>query len=226
MFYNEEKTIKMCEEDPSLIFELMREGHFGLVEELLDKGKVDINTLDDASNDVITRLLRAKQYPLVLKYMKNKKWDVNHQNIDGNTFAHYLVSINYVNVLEIIKELKKNKNFIPNIKNNKNETILDKSINENYIYTTLKILEDKRFDSIDITSFKKIVKTYIENPAYGRYSKLDNLTFIVNTLEEKEKLLPNVKSLVDEIRDNMEVIKRDILKNKFHSLEGLIKEFV
>ena len=187
MFYNEEKTIKMCEEDPSLIFELMREGHFEFVEKLLDKQVVDINTLDEASNDVITRLLRAKQYRLVLKYMKKKTWDVNHQNIDGNTFAHYLVSINYVNVLETIKELKKNKKFIPNIKNKKDETILDKSINENYIYTTLKILEDKRFDSIDVASFQKLVKTYIKNPAYGRHSKLDNLTFIVNTLEEKEK---------------------------------------
>lgn len=226
MFYNEEKTIKMCEEDPSLIFELMREGHFGLVEELLDTEKVDINTLDEASNDVVTRLLRARQYRLVLKYMKKKKWDVNHQNIDGNTFAHYLVSINYVNVLEIIKELKKNRKFSPNIKNKKDETILDKSINENYIYTTLKILEDKRFDNIDIASFKRLVKTYIKNPAYGRYSKLENLTFIVNTLEEKDKLLPNVKNLIDEISDNMEIIKKDIQKNKFRSLEGLINEFV
>ncbi len=226
MFYNEEKTIKMCEEDPSLIFELMREGHFEFVEELLDKQVVDINTLDESSNDVITRLLRAKQYHLVLKYMKKKTWDVNHQNIDGNTFAHYLVSIHYVQVLEIIKELKKNRKFKPNIKNKKDETILDKSINENYIYTTLKILEDKRFHNIDVTSFQKLVKTYIKNPAYGRHSKLDNLTFIVNTLEEKDKLLPNVKSLVDEISDNMEIIKTDILKNKFRRLEGLINEFV
>ena len=37
---------------------------------------------------------------------------------------------------------KKNKDFLPNIKNNKGETILDKSINDNYIYTTVKILED------------------------------------------------------------------------------------
>ena len=158
--------------------------------------------------------------------MKKKTWDVNHQNIDGNTFAHYLVSIHYVQVLEIIKELKKNRKFKPNIKNKKDETILDKSINENYIYTTLKILEDKRFHNIDVTSFQKLVKTYIKNPAYGRHSKLDNLTFIVNTLEEKDKLLPNVKSLVDEISDNMEIIKTDILKNKFRRLEGLINEFV
>ena len=48
----------------------------------------------------------------------------------------------------------------------------------------------------------------------------------MNTLEEKDKLLPNVKSLVDEISDNMEIIKTDILKNKFRRLEGLINEFV
>ena len=51
--------------------------------------------------------------------MKKKEWDVNHQNLDGNTFAHYLVSINYVAVLDIIKQLRKNKNFLPNIKNKK-----------------------------------------------------------------------------------------------------------
>ena len=32
--------------------------------------------------------------------------------------------------------------FLPNIKNNKGETILDRSINGNYIYTTVKILEE------------------------------------------------------------------------------------
>ena len=102
------------------------------------------------------RLLKRGQYELVLKHMKNKKLNINHQNYDGDTFAHILVSINYVNVLEIIKALVKNKEFLPNIKNNMGETILDKSINDNYIYTTVKILEDKRFNNIDIVSFKNL----------------------------------------------------------------------
>ena len=162
----------------------------------------------------------------VLKYMKNRDWDVNHQNYDGNTFGHYLASINYVNVLDIIKQLKKNKDFSPNIKNKKGETLLDKSINENYIYTTLKILEDKRFNNIDIVSFKKIFDTYITSSSYGKYSKFDNLKSIVNSLEKKDSLLPNVRELVEELSNNMDIIKKEIMTNKYRRLEYMINEFV
>ena len=224
MFYDEEKAIKACEEEPSLIFELIKEGHFEVVDKILSKKKVSINTCDDAGNDVITKLLKVKQYDLVLKYMKKKEWDVNHQNYDGNTFGHYLASINYVHVLEIIKQLKKNKDFSPNIKNKKGETLLDRSINENYIYTTLKILEDKRFNCIDISSIKRMFDTFINNSKYGKYSKYDNLKSIVSSLEKKE-LLPNVEGLVESINDNMDVIKNEMMKNKFQSLEYMIDSF-
>mgnify|MGYP000599229874 CR=1 FL=1 len=40
----------------------------------------------------------------------------------------------YLDVMEIIKQLLKNIKFIPNIRNKKGQTILDKSINNNYIY--------------------------------------------------------------------------------------------
>ena len=226
MFYDEIKAIKACEEDPSLIFELIREGHFEIVDKLLYKKIVSINEIDAAGNDVLTKLLKVKQYDLVLKYMKNKEWDVNHQNYDGNTFGHYLATINYVKVLDIIKQLKKNKDFSPNIKNKNGETLLDKSINENYIYTTLKILEDKRFNNIDIVSFKKIFDTYITSSSYGKYSKFDNLKSIVSSLEKKDSLLPNVQGLVEEISNNMDLIKKEMMKNKFQRLEYMINEFV
>lgn len=226
MFYDEIKAMKACEEDPSLIFELIKEEHFDLVDKLLSKKLVSINEVDNAGNDVLTRLLKAKKYDLVLKYMKNKEWNVNHQNYDGNTFGHYLASINYVKVLDIIKQLKKNKEFSPNIRNKNGETLLDKSINENYIYTTLKILEDKRFNNIDIISFKKIFDTYVTSPSYGKYSKFDNLKSIVNSLEKKDSLLPNVQELVEEISNNMDSIKNEIMKNKYQRLEYMIKEFV
>ena len=224
MFYDEEKAIKACEEEPSLIFNLIKEGHFEVVDKILSKKKVSINTCDDAGNDVVTKLLKVKQYDLVLKYMKKKEWNVNHQNYDGNTFGHYLASINYVHVLEIIKQLKKNKDFSPNIKNKKGETLLDRSINENYIYTTLKILEDKRFNCIDILSIKKMFDTFINNSKYGKYSKYDNLKSIVSSLEKKE-LLPNVEGLVESINDNMDIIKNEMMKNKFQSLEYMIDSF-
>ena len=224
MFYDEEKTIKACEENPALIFELIREEHFELVDKLLSKKKVNLNTTDSSGNDVVTRLLKAKSFDLVLKYMKNKEWNINHQNNEGNTFAHYLVSINYVYVVDIIKAIRRRKDFIPNLKNEKNETILDKSINENYIYTTLKILEDKRFNNIDVVSFKKLFNAYIKSSYYGKYSKLNNLQIIIGSLSKKDVLLPNMKQLLDEIKDNMDQIKTEIMSNKSKSLEKIIKK--
>lgn len=226
MYYDVEKAIKACEEEPSLIFKYIREEKKEVVDKLLTKRKISVNFCDEAGNDVITRLLKAKQYELVLKFMKNKEWDVNHQNYDGNTFGHYLASINYVNVLEIIKQLKKNKEFSPNIKNKKGETLLDKSINENYIYTTLKILEDKRFNSIDVISFKKIFDTYIGNSKYGKYSKCDNLKSIINSLSKKESLLPNLAELVETLSKNMELIQKELMMNRCKRVEYMINEYV
>ena len=224
MFFDEAKAVKACEEDPSLIFELIKEEHFELVDKILSKKKVSVNVVDRAGNDVVTRLLKARQYDLVLKYMKKKEWDVNHQNLDGNTFAHYLVSINYVAVLDIIKQLRKNKNFLPNIKNKKGESILDKSINDNYIYTTVKILEDSRFNNIDVVSFKHLYDTYIKSNKYGKYSKLTNLEVIVNNLTEKS-LLPRMEKLIEFIKTNFEIIKQEVLNSqKSTQIDVIIKD--
>ena len=221
MFYDEAKAIKACEEEPQLIFELIKEEHFELVDFLLTKEKVDINVCDELGNNVLVRLLKKGQYDLVLKHMKNKKWDVNHQNNEGNTFAHILVLYNYVNVLEIINQLRKNRNFMPNIKNNKGETILDKSINDNYIYTTIKILEDKRFNNIDVISFKNLYDTYIKTNNYGKYTKLTNLQIILDNLEEKS-LLPNMERLVNQVLEKFEIIKQEVINNKTNELDSII----
>ena len=213
MFYDVDKTMRAVEEEPSLIFELIKEGHIDLVDRLLKRKKVDINTCDDAGNSVLVRLLRHGDYDVVLNHMGNKDWDVNHQNLDGNTFAHYLVSINYVNVMEIIKKLTKNKDFLTNIKNNKGETILDKSINDNYIYTTVKVLEDSRFDNIDVVSFKNLYDTYIKSNRYGKYSKINNLEVILDSLTEKD-LLTRMKKLVGFIQNNFDKIKEEVLTSQ------------
>jgi len=224
MFYDEDKAMLACEEDPSLIFELIKEEHFDTVDKLLSKHKIDINVCDESGNDVLVRLLKKGQYELVLKHMKNKDWDINHQNNDGNTFAHILVLINYINVMEIIKQLKKNKNFLPNIKNNKGETILDRSVNSNYIYTTVKILEDRRFNSIDIASFKKIYDTYVKTNKYGKYTKLANLEIIMDSLEEKE-LVPRMTKLVNYFKNDYTDIKDEVINNnKMNKMDTIINK--
>ena len=221
MFYDITQAITACEEDPVLIFEAMKEGHFDLVDTLLVKKHVNINTTDENGDDVLSRLLKYGAYDLVLKHMKNKEWDVNHQNKDGDTFAHILVSIDYKKVAQIIQKLKKNKNFMPNIQNIRGETILDKSINDNYIYTTVKILEDERFTNIDIVSFKNLYDTYIKTNNYGKYSRLSNLEIIVDNLEDKP-LLPSMEKIIKFIQTNFDVIKEEIFNNKKGTMDEMI----
>ena len=224
MFYNETKAIELVEEDPSLVFELIKEGHIQFVDMLLKKKIVDINICDEAGNNILVRLLKCGAYDVVLQHMGNKDWNINHQNLDGNTFAHVLVSINYVNVIDIIVKLKRNKEFLPNIKNNRGETILDKSINDNYIYTTVKILEDSRFNNIDIVSFKHLYDTYIKSNKYGKYSKLTNLEMIVNNLTDKN-LLPRMEKLVQIIKSNFDIIKEEVLHNqKSSKMDAIIHD--
>ena len=223
MFYDETTAIKNCEEEPSLIFELINENHKEVVDIILAKKKININTTNYDGNDILQALLKKGWYDLVEKNMKNKDWDINHQNNNGDTFAHILVSIKYLDIINIINILLKNNKFIPNIRNKKGETILDKSINEKYIYTTIKILEDKRFNNIDLVSIRKLFDSYIKNNNYGTYSKLNNLDAIVTNLIEKE-LLPTVNKVLEEITGNLEIIKEQFMYNKFTFLDSVIYE--
>lgn len=225
MFYNEEQAIKACSDEPSLIFILIKEGHKDLVDKILSKKLVDINILDSDGNDVITRMLRKSWYDLVYKYMKRKEWNVNNQNIEGNTFSHYLVTVKYLDVMEIIKELIKNKSFMPNIINKQGESILDRSLHNNYIYTTIKILEDERFNTIDIMSFKTLYEKYIKNNQYGTYSKINNLEIIMDSLADK-KLIPRMTKLIQVINKNFDEIKGEAINNQVTKLDYLINGLI
>ena len=221
MFYDEQQAFDACSEDPLLIFTLIKLGHFEVVEALLEKNKVDVNLCDSVGNDVIVRLLKAKQYELVLKLMKKRSWDVNHQNVDGDTFGHILALDNSVSALTLVAQLTKKKNYLPNIRNNKGETIFDRAVNNNYMMTAFKILEDKRFNNISVLSFKRLCRASIKNVYYGKYSKLNNLEVIVGSLGKKE-LVPSMQNLVNKINDNLDEIKSELMGNSYSVLEGII----
>ena len=221
MFYSEQQVVDACTGEPSLVFNVIKNGDFEVIERLLDENKLNVNVCDGVGNDLVTRLLKSKQYDLVIEVMKKRNWDVNHQNIEGNTFGHILVLDNSVGALRVMEQLIKKKNFTPNIKNNKGETMLDRAINNNYIYTVFKILEDKRCNDIDLITFKKLYKTCIRNSYYGIYSKLNNLEVIVDNLDKKE-LEPDVRKIIDIINDNMEYIKTEIMRNRSSILENII----
>jgi hypothetical protein len=221
MFYSEQQVVDACTGEPSQIFNVIKTGEFEIIEKLLNENRLNVNVCDGVGNDVATRLLKAKQYDLVIEVMKKRNWDVNHQNVEGNTFGHILVLDNSVGALRVMEQLIKKKNFTPNIKNNKGETMLDRAINNNYIYTVFKILEDKRCNDIDLITFKKLYKTCIRNSYYGIYSKLNNLEVIVDNLDKKE-LEPDVRKIIDVINDNMEYIKTEIMRNRSSILENII----
>ena len=221
MFYDERQAIEKCEEEPSQIFNLIDEGHLELVDKILRKRNTDINIVNENEDDILSYLLKKNHYDLVLKHMKKKDWNVNHQNKDGDTFAHILVTKKYLEVIDIIKQIHKNKNFIPNIRNKNGETILDRSINNNYIYTTVKILEDERFNNIDLVSFKNLYEKYIRNDNYGVYSKMNNLEVIIENLKDKD-LLPKLTKIITALTNNIEEIKLLVKNNDIKTLDNMI----
>lgn len=219
MFYSIQQAESACEEEPSLIFSLIKESDKDVVSKIISKDNYDFSIVDSFGNNVIMALLKNKYYDLVLKYID--KVDINHQNNDGDTIMHLLVVNNYANTKEIMDYILNNKKFIPNIKNNLGETILDKSINSNYLYTTIKILGDQRFNSIDIYSFKNLYETYIKSNNYGKYSKLSNLEIILDNLVDKE-LLPRMNKLISLIYNNLDSIKNDFYISKTEKIDNLI----
>ena len=221
MYYNEELTIKACSDDPKLIFDLINEDYKELVDKILTKKIVSINETDQDDNNILMIMLKKGWYELVLKYMKKKELNINHQNKDGDTFAHILVTKQYLEIMEILDKLLKNNKFIPNIRNKKGETILDKSINNNYIYTSIKILEDERFNNIDLVSFRNLYEKYVKSNNYGVYSKVNNLEVILDNLSYKE-LLPKLEVLIDMIRSNIEKIKKEVFNHELKSLDIII----
>lgn len=221
MFYDEKQAIEKVEEEPLQIFNLIDEGHLDIVDKILRKKTTDINLVNEQEEDILTYLLKKNHYDIVLKHMKKKEWNVNHQNNEGNTFAHILVTKKYLEVIDIMKQLQKNKNFIPNIRNKQGQTILDRSINNNYIYTTIKILEDQRFNNIDLISFKNLYEKYIKNDNYGTYSKMNNLEVIVDNLKHKE-LLPKLTKIVNSINNNFEEVKKLVKTGDIKTLDNMI----
>ena len=211
MFYSVMQAESLCDSDPSLVFSLIKENDVEVLNRIISKDGFDFTICDEDGNNIVMCLLKNKQYDLVLKYMD--KVDINHQNI--------LVGLNYVSVKEILEKILNDRRFILNIKNKNGETILDKSIHNNYLYTTIKILSNKRFNSIDVYSFKNLYETYIKSNNYGKYSKLSNLEIILDNLENKP-LMPRMKKLLRNIYKNLDVIKSDLNVSKTENLDNII----
>lgn len=222
---NKQEMIQACNDDPTYIFTLIKHGESEVIEEVLHKNIVKVNQVDSVGNDVITRLLKAKQYDLVIEFMKKRNWDVNHKNIDGDTFGHILALDSSLQAVEVVKQLTKKKNYDPNEKNNKGETIFDRAMSNNYLCTVFRILEDRRFNDIDVFSFKHLFNLTIKTKLYGKYTKIANLEIIVDSLIKKD-LDSSMTKLIESIKENIKYIKQDILNDNPNKLESLINNYI
>ena len=157
--------------------------------------------------------------------MKKRNWDVNHKNVEGNTFGHILAYDNSLKAVKVVELLNKKKNFSPNIRNNKGETSFDRAINNNYLCTAMKFLKDKRFTSFDLNSFKNLYNVVFKSSEYGKYTKLDTLEVVVDNLEKKD-IDPNLLNVLDKIDENMDIIKKDILNDRSTVLDNLINSYI
>ena len=225
MFYDVEKAIDACDEDPSLVFEAIKCNYRDVYEKVLEKENFNLNLQDEDGNNILMRLLKNKDYDIISKYVDKEEFNINHQNNDGNTFMHLLVTHNYVDIKEIFEKVLARIDFLPNLKNNDNESILDKSINNNYIYTVIKILADKRFNMISLYSFKKLYEAYIKNNNYGTYSKLNNYVLIFDNLKKKS-LMPSMSKLLSILKREEKIIIRDLGESKLDNLDMIINHVI
>lgn len=221
MSKEKQQLFDACKEDPSLVFTYIKQERFNDVLEVLMNNVVSINQQDNVGNDVMTRLLKAKQYDLVIALMKKKNWNVNNQNIEGNTFAHILACDKSLMAVKVAEHLTMKSNYIPNIKNDNGDTVLDLALRNNQPCLAFKIIEDKRFTNINMLSFRNLFNITVGNKLYGKYSKISNLEIIVDNLEKKD-LDRELKSLINYIKNNMEAIKNTILNNRAVILDNII----
>ena len=225
MFYDIDKAIEACDEEPSLVFEAIKCNYRDVYEKVLEKDNFNFNIVDSDGNNVLMKLLRNKDYDLIAKYIDNGMFSINHQNNDGDTLMHMLVQHNYVDIKEIFEKVLSRSDFLPNIKNNNNESILDKSINNNYIYTVIKILSDNRFNSISLYSFKKLYEAYIKSNNYGTYSKLNNYVLIFDNLKRKS-LTSSMSKLLSILKSQEKLILSDLGEAKLDNLDNIINNVI
>jgi len=224
MFYDIDEARSECESEPALLFSAIKYNYRDVYEYVIDKG-VDLNITDELGDNLLMKLLKNKDYDLVNKYILNEDLMINHQNIDGDTIVHILVTHNYKDVKDILDNVLKREDFLPNIKNNLGETILDRSLKNRYLYTTIQILKDKRFNSISLKSFKDLYEVYIKSSEYGMYSKLNNFTLIVDNLKKKD-LMPRMQKLLSLLKKDEKNIKDDFLSSKTGYLDSIINDMI
>ena len=102
------------------------------------------------------------------------------------------------------------------------KTALDIAIKTDNLCTTLKLIEDKRFNNIDIVSFTNLYNKFIKSDKFGKYSRLTNLEIVVKELSKKTKLLPRMEELINLIKKNYDVIKNEIMSNRLTFIDTIV----
>lgn len=220
IFYNEKQAEEETLKDNTLVFELINSGYLDVVDKVLKNKKFNINVKDKNGNNPVMSLVLHGNADVAYNHLLDKKLDVNAQNKSGNTLAHLITSMNYIKLMD---RLKRRKDLHPNTLNNNNETILDKCSS---IYSLKTILSDKRFNNINLISFRNLIDNYIENESYGKKSKIENFNIIISNLSSKKFNSTKMNSLVLEVKESAEDIKEELEKGKCTSLENLLSNYL
>ena len=93
MFYSVIQAESACEEEPSLIFSLIKESDTEVIESVINKSDYNFNIVDKNNNNVLMFLLKNKNYDLVLKVGKEKSGYYYIFEKVGNTYKVYRSNI-------------------------------------------------------------------------------------------------------------------------------------
>ena len=91
------------------------------------------------------------------------------------------------------------------------------------IYLYIKLIYFS-FNSIDISSFRNLCYSFLKSREYGKYTKINTLEIIVENFEKKE-LDSSMTTLLDDISNHMELIKRDLMNNNSKLLDTLLNSY-
>ena len=159
------------------------------------------------------------------KAVQDEKININYKNIKRILFMRIDGKIgDYIISSFIFKELKKNKTFDINLRNKDNKTIFDISVENHNSYISTKIIEDERFNNIDIFEFLKFYETYMNTNEYGKYSKINMIDSILTM--DGRYVSTRMQELLNHLKDNVKNIKKDIENDDYNLLKSIIKECI
>lgn len=215
----------------------LRMSHLNMIKTLIRLG-VNVTAVDTQNENVLFNVTRNLDKKLILLLLDSDSFNINHQNIYGETIFFELVLKGGVNHLDLIK-LYLEKGANPNIKNKNGKTIieilidltlhyennkpidleLEKKINRNGEYPTVLafILNNSTVDLDQYTS--KFEPLFFESIIYYNFKLFKLLKKFDLDINQKDK---DGNNILFRLMDTKNAIDKDELKLFLNTLQSLI----